>query len=526
MEEEVDFTKLKYVLYARRSTKDKERQVRSIPDQIKECRRMAESLGINIVRELKEKQSAKIPRMRPIYRQMIIDLKKGKYDGIIAWNPDRLARNMLEGGEIINLVDEDIIKDLKFKTHYFTKDANGKMLLGMAFVLSKQYSDDLSQKVKRGVGNRLSEGLTQTPKHGYLNEKGIYRADGKNFELISNAWKMRAERKSIEEITEYLNQNGYYRQIKSKDRKVTMTKQSLSPMFHDPFYYGVLLQTKQEVDLRQIYDFEPAVSEADYFAIQEFDYRKMRPSKNHKTAFYPLRGIVQCSFCGSTMVVAPSTSGSTNKKRYLYIRCDNEFCERKKKSIRSKIVFDFVYDFLFDGLNLTEKEYDDYYSNFVQLTNEKSIKIKTELHNLQGMRKQVNHRITSKARSIIKYEIGGTIWKVNSRSLKNDEEELLKLDAKIAKLENQLRSPDENKLTIEQFLNLSKNSLTIVKSADALGKDLICKELFLNFKVDEEKVTDFTLKEPFATLLKGRMVKNSREYRIRTCNLTHPMRAR
>ncbi len=47
---------------------------------------------------------------------------------------------MLEGGEIIDLIDQGIIKDLKFKTHFFTKDANGKMLLGMTFVLSKQYS--------------------------------------------------------------------------------------------------------------------------------------------------------------------------------------------------------------------------------------------------------------------------------------------------------------------------------------------------------------------------------------------------
>jgi hypothetical protein len=54
---------------------------------------------------------------------------------------------MREGGEVIDMIDEDYIKDLKFVTHHFTPDANGKMLLGMAFVLSKQYSDDLSQKI-------------------------------------------------------------------------------------------------------------------------------------------------------------------------------------------------------------------------------------------------------------------------------------------------------------------------------------------------------------------------------------------
>ncbi len=34
MEEELDITKLKYVLYARKSTDDPERQVRSTEDQV------------------------------------------------------------------------------------------------------------------------------------------------------------------------------------------------------------------------------------------------------------------------------------------------------------------------------------------------------------------------------------------------------------------------------------------------------------------------------------------------------------
>ncbi len=142
---EIDITKLKYVIYARKSTDDPERQSKSIPDQIAECRLLAKRLGLRVVDSpIKESRSAKKPNNRPRFRELIKDIKKGKYDGIIAWNPDRLARNMLEGGEIIDMVDSETLKDLKFVTHHFTKDANGKMLLGMAFVLSKQYSDKLS----------------------------------------------------------------------------------------------------------------------------------------------------------------------------------------------------------------------------------------------------------------------------------------------------------------------------------------------------------------------------------------------
>ena len=100
----IDFTKLKYVLYARKSTVDESRQIRSIPDQIAECEQLARRLGLNVVEVLEESQSAKKPSLRPIFRQMLTNLKKGIYDAILAWNPDRLARNMLEGGEIIDMI--------------------------------------------------------------------------------------------------------------------------------------------------------------------------------------------------------------------------------------------------------------------------------------------------------------------------------------------------------------------------------------------------------------------------------------
>lgn len=86
MDEEIDFTKLKYVLYARKSTDDPQRQVRSIGDQIFECKQLAARIGINIIKVLEETKSAKKPNQRPVFRQMLSDLKNGVYDGIMHKN--------------------------------------------------------------------------------------------------------------------------------------------------------------------------------------------------------------------------------------------------------------------------------------------------------------------------------------------------------------------------------------------------------------------------------------------------------
>jgi len=115
-----------YVIYVRKSTDEKDKQIRSLGDQIIECKEFAEKNGLKWVDIIKESESAKEPDIRPKFRKMLDDLKTGKYEGVIAWHPDRLARNMKDAGEIIDLVDKEIINDLKFVSFTFNNDTSGK----------------------------------------------------------------------------------------------------------------------------------------------------------------------------------------------------------------------------------------------------------------------------------------------------------------------------------------------------------------------------------------------------------------
>lgn len=51
----------------------------------------------------------------------------------------------------------------------------------------------------------------------------------------------------------------------------------------------------------------------------------------------------------------------------------------------------------------------------------------------------------------------------------------------------------------------------LVDEADAIIKDKICREIFLNFTVDEEKVLSYQLKPHFAEMLKHRQSTTSRD---------------
>ena len=517
--DELDITKLKYVLYVRKSTDDPKRQARSIPDQIKECRELAERLHLNVVnlnRPLKEKKSAKIPNKRPVFSQMLKDIRDGKYDGILAWNPDRLARNMLEAGMLIDMVDNGVIKDFKFVTHVFSPDPNGKMLLGMAFVLSKQYSDKLSVDVTRGVRSNFQEGKTPTPKHGYLNDGGNFRPDGDNFRSMKEAWQMRLEGKSLDVITKFMNDEGYGRTVKKDKRQIKMSIKILTVIFHDPFYYGLLVQAGQTVDLRELDpDFEPVVTPEEYNQVQLLSRHRLTPYNTRRYTFYPLKAIVRCALCDHNMVVAPSTS-HTKSKRYLYYRCDNSDCRRKKRSIRAKVVFDFIYQFLRDYFKLTEADYKLYYDRLDKLSGERRIAIKTTIHSLQGSLKALEEDIKTRSLNIVDMRLKGKPLEINEQKISEEEAEKEDIEKKIVELKAKLTDPEKDRLSLEQFLNLVKNADSIVKSADAIKKDTIIRLVFLNLNVDEEKVASYRLKEPFATLLKTRNLPLGRGTRNRT----------
>ena len=161
----------KFFLYARKSTDEPERQVLSIEAQMFELREFAKKENLNIAREFVESKTAKEPG-REIFNDMMAQIEQGGAEGILAWHPDRLARNSVDGGRIIYLVDTGKITALKFPTFWFDPTPQGKFMLSIAFGQSKYYIDNLSENIKRGHRQKLKNGLwPQMAPLGYLNNK-------------------------------------------------------------------------------------------------------------------------------------------------------------------------------------------------------------------------------------------------------------------------------------------------------------------------------------------------------------------
>ena len=126
----------KFFLYCRKSTDVEDKQVLSIEAQITELREFAKRENLQVVEVFIEKQSAKIPG-RQVFNEMLKRIEKGEVNGILSWHPDRLARNSIDGGRIIYLLDTGKLKYLEFPQFWFEDTPQGKFMLSIAFGQSK-----------------------------------------------------------------------------------------------------------------------------------------------------------------------------------------------------------------------------------------------------------------------------------------------------------------------------------------------------------------------------------------------------
>lgn len=509
----------RYVIYVRKSTDDKEKQVRSLSDQILECREYAERIGIKIVEPpIEEAESAKEPDIRPKFREMIQGLRSGKYDGILSWHPDRLSRNMKDAGEIIDMVDKGIIKDLKFVSFSFENTPSGKMLLGITFVISKEYSDKLSENVSRGNRRSIEEGkYINKSKHGYYKDSNQYlRPDGNNFIFIKNAFTMRVAGKTLDEIAEYLNTSGYSRaNALGKIRYYKMDKQKVAKIFKDPIYVGVMVYGKEVVNLSELYDFSPATNIEVFKRINKLDtdakFMRLARSyhKGEDVKANLMRGMVICKYCGETM-----SAGITTKKKegvgYFYFRCEEDGCRNKDKSVRAKIILEFIKKYLDAKPFSNETAYRNYKQEMDITIEQRVIQARTRILSLQAQKTALEKKFI-KIKEFLVNNQEDAIKQHYSGDLERITNEIKGVNELIEKNKHILESGNTTIVTYEKFLELlGKVPKNMTFSGNFNDIDFLVRKVFLNFTVSQKKVEEFTLNEPFSKFATDKVAHGAR----------------
>lgn len=166
--------KTKYCLYARKSTESEERQVLSIDSQVKEMLELAEKEDLDIAKIRRESHSAKDTGQRPVFNELLQDIREGKFSAILTWAPDRLSRNAGDLGALVDLMDQGFLKEIRTYGQRFTNNPNEKFLLMILGSQAKLENDNRGINVKRGLKTRVEMGLWPgVAPLGYLNQNRI-----------------------------------------------------------------------------------------------------------------------------------------------------------------------------------------------------------------------------------------------------------------------------------------------------------------------------------------------------------------
>lgn len=292
-----DQSSLKFAIYARKSNEDEGKQILSIESQLLETRKFADMHQLNIVHEFTDEGSAHKPYNRQNFMIMMKQISKGEIDGILTWKADRLARNMIEGGQVIHLLQSNVIKIIQTQHSCFTPSDN-MMMLTIELGMANQFSLDLSKNVKRGNKTKIEKGgWCSVAPHGYLNDRlnKTVTKDPDRFEMVRKMWDYYlTEKYSLQEICNIATEQWNFKTIRKKKIGGNPIQiSSLYNIFTNPFYYGRVKNGENH----NWGIHEPMVTLAEFERVQQILCREGR--KGQTSYEFPFSGLIKCSDCNS-----------------------------------------------------------------------------------------------------------------------------------------------------------------------------------------------------------------------------------
>jgi site-specific DNA recombinase len=314
--------RVRYCLYARKSTEEEDKQALSIESQVREMTSLATREGLEIVEIKREAHSSKEVGQRPVYNQLLDDLRCGKFNGILTWAPDRLSRNAGDLGAVVDLLDQKKLVEIRTYTQTFTNNPNEKFMLMILGSQAKLENDQKIINVKRGLRARCEMGWRpSTPPTGYLSEKHI----DKKCQVRLDPKRAGIMRQVFEKIGNdgWSGRQTYRWLIKTGFRPKSGKKLSLAYLYtilRNPFYYGEFEYPRGSGDWYQG-KHEPLITKELYDKAQAAICDQYIPKTESKE--FAFTKLITCRDCGSGITADEKfkklKDGGVN--RHVYYMC-------------------------------------------------------------------------------------------------------------------------------------------------------------------------------------------------------------
>ncbi len=345
----------RYCLYARKSSESEEKQVLSIDSQIKEMLQLAEREGLEIVAMKRESHSAKEAGQRPVFNEIIDEIRQEKFNSILTWAPDRISRNAGDLGQVVDLMDAGKLLEIRTFGQKFSNNPNEKFLLMILGSQAKLENDNRGINVKRGQRTRVEMGLwpAMAPL-GYLNQrlmdkKGELVVDPDRAPIVKKIFeKVAYEKWSGRKVYNWLkfDLNFYTRGNKS------LTLAGVYRILESSIYYGAFEFPRNSGNWYQGRH-TPLITKEVFDQVQAHMKRDNIQRENKEFAFTKL---FTCGYCGSGISAEEKwkhLKDGTHAK-YVYYSCSRaRDRDCKNKYIREEELMSELLKIL-DRVNINE----------------------------------------------------------------------------------------------------------------------------------------------------------------------------
>jgi site-specific DNA recombinase len=347
--------KIKYCLYARKSSESEERQILSVDSQVKEMLQLAEREGLDVVEIKRESHSAKETGQRPIFNEIVQEIQQGKFNGILTWAPDRISRNAGDLGKIVDLMDQKLLIEIRTFGQHFSNNPNEKFLLMILGSQAKLENDNRSINVKRGLRTRVETGLWPNyPPLGYVTQKQMDKKcqliqDPERAPVVRMMFeKMANEKWSGRKIFNWLKHDLNFHTRGNKP----LTLSGVYRILTQPFYYGTFEYPRDSGAWYQGRH-KPLITEELFQKTQTQLKRDNIVRENHEFSFTKL---FTCGYCQSGISAEEKWKllKDGTSAHYIYYGCSRAKDRNcKNKYIREEELIEELIKIL-DKVNINE----------------------------------------------------------------------------------------------------------------------------------------------------------------------------
>ncbi len=476
---------MNYILYCRKSMDNEDRQVLSLDSQEQELLTMAKKAGLNVVKVFKESRTAK-ETGRPIFAEVIAMIQSGKADAILCWKLDRLARNFLDGGLVMDMLQKSVIKEIRtYESIHLPNES--AFIMAMQFGMANQFSRDLSVNVKRGNRAKMEKGdWPNHPPYGYLNDKTnkTIKIDKYRAPYVKRAFELYATGSySVKNIANILYQEGLRAPSGNK-----VYQSIIHRILINPFHYGVMVRDGKYYRGNHT----PIISKEMFDQVQDVIHGRNKPRP--QTHFFPLRGFLKCENCDCMLTACL-------KKGHQYYYCTNGRgnCTEHQTYMREKYLYEKIAP-LFGELKFDDEVIEIMYQAAKEKTEKKDTYAETVLATLQNRLESLKTKENRLLDTFLSEQINKELYDAKALEIHN---ERISLDKQIA--EHRTNDP-RAAFTLEPikkvFIEASRAMDDFLNGHDD-EKRKIMEKLLWNLSIKNQNVAQHKFKSPYEVLAKS-----------------------